>query len=730
GDKPVTGDISAFVIEPCRTVGRPIFFSVLIMLLSFVPVFMLSGREGKYFHPLAFTKSFAMIGVALISVTVVPALIPTFLKGKLKSEEDNAIVRSFIYIYKPLLTWALPRRNLVMWMFAVLLILGAGIFPLQALIGQGASEDAWRTTFLGVFALVTSLTVALTNGKRGQDVLYLLLAVALLGLAAGCYTEWGRLGEIIASVSSFAGNAWRWLCLTGLVISLMILFAAAIGTQHVILRQGVTLASLVLIGLWAYRFQKIGVTFMPALDEGTTLDMPITVPRASVTEAADDLKARDALLRGFPEVESVIGKAGRADTPTDPAPLDMVETFVNFRPKELWPKRVLAFDDAFAQTNIVWNSLEERGFLQPGPDPKALRAAKGVVAEKDRAAAKKVVEADEARRNAMNDAAQKALERFDEMMRDLAQRRYAEFERELESTLTHFAVTETFGHLQQSGELHWPDAESEGAASERLSARLTPEYGRWLARNPALEDVANLARRVAADLAEQGFIADVAGALQLKTSRSAAVVRQFAEALGGERQTVASVLLHEIEERRLALWRDRVRTINWELFDQGTDAFNTYALEEVAAAAGSAHLIAESAEGARLEEYSTAMIKARRVGDVPESGFESFVPLREERLPPFRKSVFFWPRKTGPKGDLVDDEMGRVLQVPGWSNIFTQPIINRIEMLSTGVRTDIGVKVFGPDLELIDKVCKDVEAAIKPINGARDVIAAPIMGKG
>ena len=80
---------------------------------------------------------------------------------------------------------------------------------------------------------------------------------------------------------------------------------------------------------------------MPALDEGTTLDMPITVPRASVTQAADDLKARDALLRGFPEVESVIGKAGRADTPTDPAPLDMVETFVNFRPKELWPKRVL-----------------------------------------------------------------------------------------------------------------------------------------------------------------------------------------------------------------------------------------------------------------------------------------------------------------------------------------------------------------------------------------------------
>src|SRR5436190_19184641 len=74
--------------------------------------------------------------------------------------------------------------------------------------------------------------------------------------------------------------------------------------------------------------------------------------------------------------------------------------------------------------------------------------------------------------------------------------------------------------------------------------------------------------------------------------------------------------------------------------------------------------------------------------------------------------------------------MGRVLQVPGWTNIFTQPIINRIEMLSTGVRTDIGVKVFGPNLDIIDRVSKDIEAALKPLDGARDVVAAQVMGKG
>src|SRR5205823_8341467 len=110
---------------------------------------------------------------------------------------------------------------------------------------------------------------------------------------------------------------------------------------------------------------KIGVSFMPMLDEGTTLDMPVTVPRAGVTQVADDLKARDALLRGFPEVESVVGKAGRAETATDPAPLDMVETFVNFRPRELWPRRVLRFPDAERQAADALRALETAGFVRP-----------------------------------------------------------------------------------------------------------------------------------------------------------------------------------------------------------------------------------------------------------------------------------------------------------------------------------------------------------------------------
>lgn len=636
GDRKVTGDIRELVIEPCRTVGRPIFFSVMIMLLSFAPVFMLSGREGKLFHPLAFTKSFAMLGVALISITLVPALIPTFIKGRLRGEEENRIVRSFIQIYKPLLTWALPRRNLVMWMFAALLILAAGIFPLQAIFGMGASETAWKSCFLAVFAVVTCLTVALTRGALWQSAAFV---------------------------------------------------------------------SLTLLGLWAYGFEKIGVAFMPALDEGTTLDMPITVPRASVTQAADDLKARDALLRGFPEVESVIGKAGRADTPTDPAPLDMVETFVNFRPKELWPKRVLKFDDAAQQTRDALAALEDGGFVQRAGDY-------------------------DEREGLINDASQKALARFDEMMRELALLRFQEFERELGPQLTRFAVAETVRRMRASGDLAWPPDMQEDEQVERLSQELGADFDLWLAKHPSIEDLTQLAGEVARELKTAGAIRNLAGALELKRSPPAALAGSLTELLGGERETFAGVLLQAVEAKRMQLWRERVKQINWELFDTGTAAFTRYALEELARGAQGLKLLDAAPQGAAAQQFAGASLDAQLGKAGEQAAFEPFDPLSASLARAFHDRVFLWQRQAGPKGDLVDDEMGRVLQVPGWSNIFTQPIINRIEMLSTGVRTDIGVKVFGPDLETIDRICKDVETALKPLNGARDVVAAPIMGKG
>ncbi len=636
GDRKVTGDTRALVIPACRTVGRPIFFSVLIMLISFIPVFALSGREGKLFHPLAFTKSFALVGVALISVTVVPALIPTFLKGRLKSEEDNWIVRSFIHIYKPVLTWFLPRRNFVMWAFAALLVLAAGMFPLQAVVGQGASEAGHRVAFLVVLALVVALTVIFTRGLHWQ----------------------------VAS-----------------------------------------LVSLALLGLWAYHFPKIGVAFMPALDEGSTLDMPVTVPRASVTQAADDLKARDALLRGFPEVESVVGKAGRADTPTDPAPLDMVETFVNYRPKELWPKRVLKYDDAVRQTRAALRSLEEHGFVTRAPH------------EDDRDAL-------------IAGATQKAIERFDEIVRELALRRYQEFERELGPNLTRFAVGETVRRVRQWGNLRWPAETDEDKRVDELAQKLGPEFGPRLAKNPAPEDVTRLTRAVVDQLKAGGVLDDPAAALSVKESLPLQALHGTAEFLGAERKTFAGEVLDAVNGRRAALWRERVKKIDWELFDRGVEAYTWLSLEELVKGAKDVALLGGAPRRAESERFTEEAVKAQLDKDHDRRAFEPFFPLKDELQKPFADRVFLWPRQSGPKGDLVDDEMGRVLQVPGWVNIFTQPIINRIEMLSTGVRTDIGVKVFGPDLDTIDRVGKEIEAALKPINGARDVVAAPIMGKG
>jgi Cu(I)/Ag(I) efflux system membrane protein CusA/SilA len=636
GSRPVTGDTRALVIPACRTVGRPIFFSVLIMLISFIPVFALSGREGKLFHPLAFTKSFALVGVALISVTVVPALIPTFLKGRLKSEEDNWIVRSFINIYKPVLTWALPRRNFVFWAFAVLLIPAAGIFPLEALFGLGASEAWHRVFFLIALAVVTILTVLFVRGFHRQAAAFLSLAV---------------------------------------------------------------------LALWAYHLPRIGVTFMPALDEGSTLDMPVTVPRASVTQAADDLKARDALLRGFPEVESVVGKAGRAETPTDPAPLDMVETFVNFRPRELWPKRALRFDDAARQTRAVLRALEERGFAQRPSN-------------------------EDDRDSLVADASQKALERFDEIMRELALKRYVEFEGELGPRLTRFAVAEIVRRFRQAGDLHWSEGVDEEKQTDELAQQLTPSYAPWLAKGPALEDVARLSREVALRLKAVNALDDPAAALTVKGGSLANLLGRAAEVLGAERKTFAGEVLREVADRRTILWRERVKQVNGELFDRGVEAYTWLALEEAVKGTNALAPVSDAPHHRQSERFAAEAVKAQLGKAHDPDAFRPFVALREELQKPFAARVFLWPRQSGPKGDLVDDEFGRVLQVPGWTNIFTQPIINRIEMLSTGVRTDIGIKVFGPDLDTIDRVGKEIEQALKPVNGARDVVAAPVMGKG
>ncbi|HET7366657.1 MAG TPA: CusA/CzcA family heavy metal efflux RND transporter [Burkholderiales bacterium] len=198
------------IIAACREVGPALFFSLLIITASFLPVFTLEAQEGRMFSPLAYTKTFAMAAAALLSITLVPVLMLLFIRGRIPPEHKNPLVRALIFAYRPLLDAAL-----------------------------------------------------------------------------------------------------RWRKLT---------IAGAIGV----------------LALSAYPALRLGTEFMPTLNEGTLLYMPSTLPSLSVTKAAEILQTQDRIIRGFPEVASVFGKAGRANTATDPAPTEMFETVINLKPEAEW----------------------------------------------------------------------------------------------------------------------------------------------------------------------------------------------------------------------------------------------------------------------------------------------------------------------------------------------------------------------------------------------------------
>jgi copper/silver efflux system protein len=203
--------ITEITLNAARLVGRPIFFAMTIIILAFVPVFALTGMEGKLFHPLAFTKTFAMMASTIIAVTLVPVLCTFMIRGRLHREEDNPVMRVLRGVYAPALRFALHHR--------VLTLVAAG----------------------GLFAF--SLYLAST----------------------------------------------------------------------------------------------IGSEFMPPLDEETAMWMPMADPSISLTKATELMRIQDGIIAQDPAVAGVVGKIGRAETSTDPAPINMSETIVTFKPKDQWP---------------------------------------------------------------------------------------------------------------------------------------------------------------------------------------------------------------------------------------------------------------------------------------------------------------------------------------------------------------------------------------------------------
>jgi Cu(I)/Ag(I) efflux system membrane protein CusA/SilA len=610
GHEKVRGDTTEIVVQSCRLVGKPVFFAVIIMLIAFLPVFALGGIEGKMFHPLAFTKSFAMVGVALLAVTFVPAMIPIFIKGRLRSEDDNWIVRSFINIYKPVLTWLMRVPAVALWFMGLLFIIGAGFIGGTAL-------------FLGVLA------VALFFG------------------------------------SVFFRRLWS---------------------------QALAFALLAAVGAWAWHFPKLGREFMPPLDEGSILDMPVTVPRVSIAQASDDIRVRDDVMRHFPEVDQVVGKVGRAETPTDPSGLDMVETIVTLRPKTWWPKRKLRFDDARAEATRLLPVMQHAGYLRADIKPRQLDSL-------------------------ADTATMGAMVRFDHTLRGLAHRRQVEDEPIIARELTVAAINDVLDLFRRKGELK---SEPTATQVDQLAEPLIKEHGLRLVRVPRREEMTKLITAATDRLAELGVVNKRPQLLLLPSSPWLQAKDAVSVLVGGERTTVFSEFFDRFQKRMDKEWVQRVRLLNYELEDQAGWTAVWCLAQAISQAAKADGLLARAPTDADL----TAITEPRAKG--------------------FMKGVFLWHKL---KSDLVK-ELDSDLQMPGWGNIWTQPIINRVDMLATGVRTDIGVKVFGPRQEDlteevvengvkklvvrepgIQTVSNEIAAVLREIRGAADVFPDQIVGR-
>ena len=296
-------------------------------------------------------------------------------------------------------------------------------------------------------------------------------------------------------------------------------------------------------------------------------------------------------------------------------------------------------------------------------------------------------------------------------------------------------VRELANQWRKSGQLLQPLDE---ARVNQIAAELSDEYGRWLAAGPSQEDVNQVVEVVAKTMDRQKLVKlnpDLLATPRNEFQNAWAAVR---EQLGLAEQTLFTQMLSTIQTRRTQAWAEHSRRLNYELFDQAVGAFDWSCIEELrkgvaaqqemqqATTAKIATPTPAAVAGAAHAEQQPVPLGAAAGLEIDPELRTRLQTLRTDLDKPFASRLLLW-QKT--KAELVD-EMDRTIQVPGWGNIFTQPIINRIQMLATGVRTMIGVKVFGDDLDKIQQVSQRVAEVLRKMPGAVGVTPDQIVGKG
>ena len=361
-DDPLT-----VVLNASKEVGSAVLTAVATTVVSFLPVFTMEAAEGKLFKPLAWTKTFALIASVIVALTVIPPFAQLLFAGKLKGRTLRKIVFGLVAGLGAmvLLVWGIGAlRGLSphnIWFILALILIGTGIYHFaENWLPETIKKWVPHATN-SVAALIVGIVLAKHWLPLGPEK-GLMLNLVFVG------TLIGGLLFLIQLFQRAYGEILEW-CLknrfTFLVLPFgLVLFGGMVwlGFDRLFGWLPNSVRTLAPVSYVAHKFPGLGKEFMPALDEGSYLYMPTTMPHASIGESMDAMRKQDIAISQIPEVETVVGKLGRAETPLDPAPISMVETVINYMPQYL-------ADDKGHRLTFLFDADEEDWFRDENGAP-------------------------------------------------------------------------------------------------------------------------------------------------------------------------------------------------------------------------------------------------------------------------------------------------------------------------------------------------------------------------